>query len=202
MQAICDLWDVELEIDDMKFDSIIASVQTGKADVGASGMTITEKRLKNVSFTYTYTKATQVVIVKEDSDIQSIEDLAGKKVGTQLGTTGSIYASDDESIASVNDYVTGMEAVLALTQNKVDAVIIDNEPAKVFVSKNEGLRIIDEAYTDEDYALAIAKENTELLNAVNEALSYLDGNGTLDAIIEKYIPTEKDESKESVESAE
>lgn len=201
MQAIADLWDVELEISNMDFKAVITAIQTNKADVGASGMTVTEERLENVNFTYTYAKATQVIIVKEDAGIVSVADLEGKKVGVQLGTTGEIYASDDETLASVDSYATGMEAVLALTQGKVDAVIIDNEPAKVFITKNEGLKIIDEAYTDEDYAMAIAKDNTELVDAINEALTVLDENGTLDAIIEKYIPSETEDSSEAVESS-
>ncbi|HAN20259.1 MAG: ABC transporter substrate-binding protein [Clostridiales bacterium GWF2_36_10] len=192
MQAVADLWEVELEITDMKFDSIITSVQTGKADVGMAGMTITEERLENVNFTFTYANATQVIIVKEDSDITDVVSLAGKKVGVQLGTTGDIYASGDESIASVSQYNTGLEAVLALTQDKIDAVIIDNEPAKVFVEKNEGLKIIDEKYTEEQYAIAIAKDNAELVDAINAALTLLDENGTLQAIIDKYIPAETD----------
>jgi ABC-type amino acid transport substrate-binding protein len=188
MQAIADLWNVKLEVSDMKFDSVIAAVATGKADVGASGLTITEERLESVNFTDTYTQATQVIIVKEDSEVKSVDDLAGKKVGVQLGTTGDTYASDDDAIKDgVQRFNTGIDAVLALTQGKIDAVIIDNEPAKVFVKQNKGLKIIEEKYEDEFYAFAAAKDNKELINALNEALAVLDSNGTLDKIINKYI---------------
>lgn len=191
MQAIADLWSVKLEVSDMKFDSVIAAVATGKADVGAAGLTITEERLESVSFTDTYTKATQVVIVKNDSDIKAVSDLAGKKVDVQLGTTGDTYASDDDSIKDgVQRFNSGIDAVLALTQGKIDAVLIDNEPAKVFVKQNEGLKIIDEEYTDEDYAFAVAKDNKELVDAVNAALAVLDSNGKLDEIVNKYIKAE------------
>ena len=188
MQAIADLWNVELEVSDMKFDAVITAVATGKADVGAAGLTITEERLESVNFTDTYTQATQVIIVKEDSDIQTIDDLAGKKVGVQLGTTGDIYASDDDAIKDgVECFNSGIDAVLALVQGKIDAVLIDNEPAKAFVKQNEGLKIIDEKYTDEAYAFATAKEDKDLVNALNEALAVLDSNGKLDEIVNKYI---------------
>lgn len=188
MQAIADLWNVKLEVSDMKFDAVITAVATGKADVGASGLTITEERLESVNFTDTYTQATQVIIVKEDSDIKTLDDLAGKKVGVQLGTTGDSYASDDDAIKDgVERFNTGIDAVLALTQGKIDAVLIDNEPAKAFVKQNEGLKIIDEKYTDEFYAFATAKEDKDLINALNEALAVLDANGKLDEIVNKYI---------------
>lgn len=193
MQAVADLWDVELDVQDMKFDSILAAIQTGKADVGMAGMTINEERLESVNFSHTYAKATQVIIVKEDSDIKTSADLAGKKVGVQTGTTGAYYAEYDEkdgNIGSVERYNSGLDAVVALTKDKVDAVIIDKEPAKIFVEQNEGIKLIDESYTDEQYAIAIAKENTEIRDAVNKALETLDGNGTLKKITDKYIKAE------------
>jgi polar amino acid transport system substrate-binding protein len=131
MQEIAKLWNVELEINNMIFDSVITSVATGKADVGASGLTITEERLKSVNFTDTYTQAKQVIIVKENSNIKTVNDLAGKKIGVQLTTTGDIYASSDDAIKNgVQRFEIGIDAVLALTQGKIDAVIIDNEPLR------------------------------------------------------------------------
>ncbi len=192
MQAIADLWEVELVIDNMEFSSILGSIQTGKADVGVAGMTVTEVRLESVNFSHTYAKAKQVIIVTEDSAIAKVDDLEGATVGVQLGTTGDVYAEDDEAIAKVEKYNNGVDAVMALTQGKVDAVIIDNEPAKVFVEQIEGIKIIDEEYTDEDYAIAINKDNIALRDAINEALVILDENGTLADIIEKYIPTDSE----------
>ena len=184
--AIAEKLGMELKIEDMAFDSIIPAVTAGKADIGVAGMTVTEDRLESVNFSDTYATATQVVIVKEDSDITGPDDLSGKTVGVQLGTTGDIYASDIED-ATVEQYNKGFEAVQALTQGKIDAVIIDGEPAKEFVKEAEGLKILDEAFTEEEYAIAIAKDNTDLEEKINDALGELKDSGKLDEIIAKYI---------------
>ncbi len=180
---------MDFKIEDMAFDSIIPAVDSGKADIGVAGMTVTESRLKNVNFSDTYAKATQVVIVKEGSAIAGPDDLTGKKVGVQLGTTGDIYASDIKD-AEVEQYNKGFEAVQALTQEKIDAVVIDGEPAKEFVKDAEGLKILDEAFTEEEYAIAIAKDNEDLLEKVNGALKSLKESGKLDEIVAKYIKSD------------
>ncbi len=185
-QAIADELGRKLVIEDMAFDSVITSVYTGKADMGAAGLTITEDRLKNINFSTPYATAAQVIIVAEDSEIASPDDLIGKTIGVQLGTTGDIYAEDIED-ATLERYNKGFEAVQALLQGKIDAVIIDNEPAKVYVAQNEGLKIVDEAFTYEEYAIAIAKNNTDLLNEVNAAIAKLKESGKLDEIVNKYI---------------
>jgi len=190
MEVICKEIGMTLQIDDMEFDSIIPAVQSGKADVGAAGMTITEDRLQTIDFSHSYTTAKQVIIVSEGSSITSPDDLEGKIVGVQLGTTGDLYMTwdyEDEGLATVDRYNKGNEAVLALTQGKVDAVVIDNEPAKVFVSQNEGLTILETEYVIEEYALAISKDKPELLEKVNNALVKLQDNGTIQKIIDKYI---------------
>lgn len=188
-KAVADDMGLELVIEDMAFDSIIAAIQSGKADIGVAGMTVSEDRLASVNFSDPYTTAAQVVIVKEGSAIASPADLTGKKVGVQLGTTGDIYAGDIED-ASVERFNKGFEAVQSLLQDKIDAVIIDREPAKVFISENEGLIILDEEYTIEDYAIAISKDNTELLEKVNASLAKLKESGRLQEIIDKYITAE------------
>ena len=188
-QAIADDLGLELVIEDMAFDSLIAAVQSGKADMVLAGMTVREDRLENVNFSDPYTLTAQVVIVKDGYAIASPADLAGKKVGVQLGTTGDIYAEDIENV-TVERFNKGFEAVQSLLQDKVDAVIIDREPAKVFVSENEGLIILDEEYTIEEYAIAIAKENTELLEQVNASLAKLKDSGKIGSIINKYITAE------------
>lgn len=180
---------MELVIEDMAFDSIIPAVQSGKADIGLAGMTVTEDRLENVNFTDTYATATQVIIVAEGSAIQTADDLVGKTIGVQLGTTGDIYASEVEG-ATIEQYNKGFEAVQALSQGKVDAVIIDVEPAKEFVKEVAGLTILDEEFALEEYAAAIAKENEELLEAVNGALEKIKDSGKLDEIVAKYISAE------------
>ena len=179
---------MELEIVDTEFDSIIAGVQSGKFSMGMAGMTVTEKRMESVNFSDTYAKGVQVIIVKEDSTIAGPEDLGDVMIGVQQSTTGHIYASDDYGEDHVTAFKTGNDAVQALVADKVSAVIIDNEPAKSYVASNPGLKILDTAYAEEDYAICVAKENTELLDKINTALAELTKDGTIDAIITKYIP--------------
>ncbi|WP_097002982.1 basic amino acid ABC transporter substrate-binding protein [Lacrimispora amygdalina] len=188
-KAIADKMGMELEIQDMAFDSLIPAVQSGKADFTAAGMTVNEDRKKNVDFTDTYAQAAQVIIVKEGSEIKTPADLDGKKIGVQTGTTGDIYAGDIKD-AEINRYNKGMEAVMALTQGKIDAVVIDREPAKVFVKENAGLKILDEAFTEEEYAIAVKKGNTELLDKMNAAIKELKDSGELQKIVDKYITAE------------
>ena len=187
--AVAEELGMDFQIVDMAFASIIPAVDSGKADIGVAGMTVTEDRLQNVNFSDTYATATQVVIVKEGSAIAGPDDLTGKKVGVQLGTTGDIYASDIKD-AQVEQYNKGFEAVQALTQEKIDAVVIDGEPAKEFVRDAEGLKILDEAFTEEEYAIAIAKDNEELLEKINGALAALKESGKLDEIVAKYIKSD------------
>lgn len=191
-RAIGEEMGMEVKIEDMAFDSIIPAVTSGKADFGTAGMTVTEDRKKNVDFTDTYATATQVIIVKEGSDIAGPDDLTGKKIGVQLGTTGDIYADDIED-AKVERYNKGFEAVQALTQDKIDAVVIDGEPAKEFVAEADGLKILDEAFTEEEYAIAVAKDNDDLLKKMNEALASLKESGKIDEIVAKYISADKAE---------
>ena len=189
-EAIAAELGAELEIVDMEFDSIITSVKQGEVDFGMAGMTVTDERKVDVDFTSSYATGVQVVIVKEDSDITDLDGLADKMIGVQLGTTGDIYATDDYGSDHVTQYGKGADAVIALKGGDVDAVIIDNEPAKAFVAENEGLRILDTEYAIEDYAIAIAKDNTELLDKINAALETLTANGKIDEIIAKYIKAE------------
>lgn len=187
---IADKLGMELEIEDIEFDSIVPGVQQGKYDMGMAGMTVNDERLEKVNFTSSYAKGVQVVIVKEDSDITSIDDLEGKTIGAQQGTTGAIYAADDYGSDNVTTYASGNLAVEGLKTGKVDCVIIDNEPAKAYVKANTGLKILDTEYANEDYAIAIAKDNTELMEKVNTALEELIANGELQKIVDKYIPAE------------
>ena len=189
-QAIADKLGLELKIEDMEFDSIITAVQTGKADMGLAGMTVTEERLQTINFSDTYATGIQSVIVKEDSDIQSLDDLTGKKIGVQLSTTGDIYATDDYGAENIDRFPKGADAILALTRGKIDAVIIDNQPALNFVESNEGLRILDTDYVEEEYAACISKDNEALLEAVNGALEELKADGTIQSILDKYIVAE------------
>ena len=186
-KAIADKMGLELKIEDMEFDSIITAVSTGKADLGLAGMTVTPDRQKNFEFSDTYANGVQVIIVKEDSTIAKPDDLKGKKIGVQLSTTGDLTATDEFGKDSVVQYHKGNDAVMALTQGQVDAVIIDNEPAKSYVEANKGLKILDTEFLNEDYAACISKDNAGLTKAVNKALAELKADGTLQKIVDKYI---------------
>ena len=195
--AVAERMGLELVIEDIEFDSIIAGVQTGKYDIGLAGMTVTEDRLESVNFSTPYATGIQSIIVAEGSPITSIDDLLEGDyiVGVQSGTTGDIYMSSSPEDGGVGEdrvdrYSKGNDAVLALMQGKVDAVVIDNQPALAFVDANEGLTILETPYTVEDYAMAIAKENTALLEQVNAILAELEEDGTLQEIIDRYITAE------------
>ena len=189
--AIAEKLGMKLEIVDMEFDSIITAVNEGSVDFGMAGMTITPDRLKEVDFSISYANGKQVIIVKEDSPITAADDLfaegAAYKVGVQLGTTGDIYATGDFGSENVTTYSNGNEAVLALLGGSVDCVIIDNEPAKALVAANAGLKILETEYTNEDYAICVKKGNSELLAKIDQAIKDLTADGTIDAIIAKYI---------------
>lgn len=188
----------ELVITDMEFDSLIPAVQSGKADFAMAGMTVTEERQLMVDFSDSYASGKQVVIVKADSAITSVDDLfaegAMHTIGVQLATTGDLYCTWDLEEASpakavVNRYPSGNEAVMALAAGKIDCVVIDNEPAKAYVAANEGLKILETEYVTENYAAAFAKKS-ELVAKFNAALKELTDDGTIAAIIGKYIKAE------------
>lgn len=189
-QAIADKLGLQLEIVDMDFSSLVPAVQSGKIDISAAGMTVSEERLKNVDFTDSYSTGVQVIIVPEGSDIQSVDDLQGKLIGVQDSTTGHIYCADDFGDENVIPYNNGAMAVQALKDGKVDCVVIDQQPAKSFVEANEGLKILDTEYVTEDYAIAISKDNTALKDAINAAMAELKDDGTIQSILDKYIKAE------------
>ena len=187
---------LELVVDDMDFSSVLTSVQGGKADIAMAGLTVTPDRQKNVDFTDSYATGVQVVIVPEDSDIKTIDDLAkDKMIGTQEGTTGFIYCSDTPENGGVGEdhviaYTNGATAIQALLAGKVNAVVIDSQPAKEFVAANDGLKILETEFVSEDYAIGVSKDNPELLEAVNNALKELIEDGTVQEILDKYIKAE------------
>ena len=185
-QAIADKLGLELQIDDMDFDAALLSVQQGKADIAMAGVTVTDERKAVMDFSDSYATGIQSIIVPNDSDIASPDDLAGKKIGTQRGTTGYIYCSDDFGDENVVAYDDGLTAVQALNNGQVDAVVIDNAPAQEFVAANPGLKVLDTSYAEEDYAIGMAK-GSALEDAVNKALEELKADGTLQAIVDKYI---------------
>ena len=187
---------LELVVDDMDFSSVLTAVQGGKADIAMAGLTVTPDRQKNVDFTDSYATGVQVVIVPEDSDIKTIDDLAkDKMIGTQEGTTGFIYCSDTPENGGFGEdhviaYTNGATAIQALLAGKVNAVVIDSQPAKEFVAANDGLKILETEFVSEDYAIGVSKDNPELLEAVNNALKELIEDGTVQEILDKYIKAE------------
>ena len=189
-QAIADKLGLELQIDDMDFDAALLSVQQGKADIVMAGVTVTDERKAVMDFSDSYATGIQSIIVPEGSDIASPDDLAGKKIGTQRGTTGYIYCTDDFGEDSVVAYDSGLTAVQALNNGQVDAVVIDNAPAKEYVAANPGLKVLETSYAEEDYAIGMNKDNTALVEAVNAALEELKADGTLQSIVDKYITAE------------
>lgn len=193
-QAIADKLGLTLQIEDMDFNTIVAAIQNGKYDIGMAGLTVNEDRSAVVDFTDSYATGIQAILVPEDSPITSVDDLLNNigtyKIGVQLSTTGDIYACDDFGSENVEEYTKGADAVLALTTGKIDAVIIDKEPAKSFAAANTGLKLLDTDYTVEDYAIIVQKGNSALKDAINKALAALKEDGTIQAIIDKYITTD------------
>lgn len=185
-----------LVVDDMEFSSVITSVQSGKEDMAMAGLTVSEERKQNVDFTDSYATGVQVIIVTDDSPVATVDDLANVSlIGCQEGTTGYIYCSDTVENGGYGEdhvvaYPNGATAVQALLDGKVDAVVIDNEPAKAYVAANEGIHILETEYVTEDYAIGVNKENPALREAINTALNELIADGTVQEIIDKYISAE------------
>ena len=188
--AIADKLGMELEITDMAFDSLIPALQSDTIDIVLAGMTVDPERAESVNFTDSYATGVQVIIVPEDSDIASPDDLEGKNIGVQTGTTGDLYCTEQYGQEYVKQFDNGPLAVAALLNGQIDCVVIDNEPAKNYVAANQGLKILETAYANEEYAAAIAKDNTELYDQVNTAIQELKADGPIESIIEKYIPAE------------
>ena len=180
---------LELDILDMDFDSALLAVQQGKSDIVMAGVTVNEDRLLVMDFTDSYATGVQVVIVKEGSDV-TMDNMGEGLIGTQRGTTGNIYCTDDYGEEHVVAYDDGFTAVQALMNGQVDCVVIDNAPAQEFVKNNAGLTILDTEYAVEDYAIGLNKGNTALLDAINGALAELISDGTVQSIVDKYIPAE------------
>lgn len=186
-QAVADKLGMKLEIINMEFESLIPALSADQIDIVFAGMTVDPERAEQVDFTISYATGIQAIIVPEDSTIATVEDLKDKKVGVQTGTTGDMYCTDDLGEDHVQRFESGVVATQALVNGQIDAVVIDNEPAKAYVEANQGLKILDTEYTVEDYAAAVKKGNTELLDQVNKALEELKADGTLDQIIANYI---------------
>lgn len=189
--AIAEKLGLELVVDDMDFDAALLAVQQNKSDIVMAGVSVTEDRLLVMNFSDSYATGIQSVIVKEGSDV-NMDNLGDYMIGCQRGTTGYIYASDTPENGGYGEdhviaYDNGASAVQALMNGQVDCVIIDNAPAAEYVSANAGLTMLPGAWVEESYAIGMNKDNAKLLEAVNKALSELTADGTVQAIIDKYI---------------
>ena len=187
--AIAGKLGLELVVDDMDFDAALLAVQQNKSDIVMAGVTVTEDRQLIMNFSDSYATGVQVVIVKEGSDV-TLDNLGEKMIGTQRGTTGYIYTSGDYGDDHVTAYDNGASAVQALLNGQVDCVVIDSAPAEAFVAANAGLTILDTEYVTENYAIGVNKDNTALLDAINQALAELTADGTVQSIVDKYITAE------------
>ena len=181
----------ELKVIDMSFDGLIAALQAGSIDFIASGMTATEERRKNVDFSQAYYSSKQVIIVRSDSTgISSVKDLAGKSIGVQAGTTGEIYASKDVENSKVKSFKTGIDASLALKNSAIDSIILDELPAKEIVRRNPDLKIIDDDFFTDEYAIAVKKGNTELLDSINKTIQTIKENGNYQKLLDAFMPVD------------
>lgn len=180
----------ELKIEDMAFDSLIMALNSDKIDFIAAGMTATDARRTQVDFSDSYFKSKQMIIVKADNTaISTVEDLAGKKVAVQLGTTGDLAVSSTEGITDVAQFPTGTQAIMDLKNGKVDAVVIDAEPAKRMTEGQSDLKLLDAPFVEEEYAIAVKKGQDDLLKAINETLADIKADGSYDEIYAKYFGT-------------
>lgn len=189
IQALAEEMGTQVEIQDMKFASVLAGLENGKIDVGISGITASDERKKSMDFTDSYAKSVQKVLVAKGGSVNAVEDLTGKKIGVQLGTTGAILAMDEFGEENVSQFDKYGDAVLSLTSGKIDAIILDAQPAEKYAEGSEGkLEVLETPYVEEEYAIAVAKDNKELVDALNKALATLKEKGTIDEILNKYIP--------------
>lgn len=188
-KAIAEKLGLELEILDVDFDAALLAVQQGKSDIVMAGVTVNDDRKLVMNFSNTYATGKQVIIVAEGSDV-TIDNLGEKMIGTQRATTGYIYASDDYGEDHVTAYDNGATAVQALKNGQVNCVIIDNAPAQEYVKANPGLKILETEYVIEDYAIGVDKNNAQLLDAINAALTELTNDGAIQSILDKYITAE------------
>lgn len=199
IKAIGEYMGAEVKLHDMDFNTIIASIQSGKVDGGAAGFTVTEERKKSVDFTDSFAKTSQVVIVRKDTDIKEVDDLNNDKaIGTQLGTIGDTLAKDDFGEENVNSFNKVPDAILSLKSKKIDAVILDKHSAENFISANADLGLIDTPYLEEEYAIAVSKDKPELLASMNEAIAALKESGEIDKIMDKYQGSEETEEASGI----
>lgn len=180
----------KLVIEDMAFDSLIMALNSDKIDFVAAGMTATDERKTQVDFSDTYFHSKQMIIVKADNTtIHTADDLVGKKVGVQLGTTGDLFVSGTEGV-EVTQFPTGTAAVMDLKNGQLDAVVIDAEPAKKMIEGQADVKVLDAPFIEEEYAIAVKKGDKELLEGINSTLKEIEENGTYDKLYAQFFAAE------------
>lgn len=190
----------KLKVVDMNFDGLIAALQSGSIDFIAAGMTATEERRKNVVFSEPYYLSKQTIIVKaSDKTVASVNDLKGKVVGVQAGTTGELFATEEIEGLNVKSFKTGIDAALALKNGAIEAIIIDELPAQEIVRRNVELKLVDDDFYTDEYAIAVKKGNTELLNSINKTIEKIKADGTYQKLIDAYMPLDGDVKIVSIE---
>ena len=186
---------VDVEIQDMEFDSLVASIGS-KIDIAIAGMTVTNERQKAVDFSNSYYDAVQCVLIPKDSKIANHDDLKGKKIGSQMGTTGDSLSENikkEYHTTTISTYDKAIDAVNDLVNGRLDAVILDKNPATVFAKQYETIEVLngsDFGFQTEHYAIALPKKDEKLAGKVNDALEKIKENGTFDELVKKYIETE------------
>lgn len=187
-QAIAAKVGLPLKVEDMKFDSLLPALSAGKVDLVLAGMTITPERVRNVDFSSPYYKATQVVLLPAGGFIpETKDDLKGKAIAVQLGTTGDGVAAEIAGQENVRQFTSAMDAVVELMNGKVDCVVIDEQPALQFAKKNPELMLVRLAFDDEYYGVAVKKGNAALLAQVNQALAEIAADGRQDQFVERWM---------------
>ena len=190
----------KLKVVDMNFDGLIAALQSGSIDFIAAGMTATEERRKNVDFSEPYYLSKQTIIVRvDDNKVISVNDLKGKVVGVQAGTTGELFATEEIEGLNVKSFKTGIDAALALKNGAIEAIIIDELPAKEIVRRNVELKLVEDDFYTDEYAIAVKKGNTELLNSINKTIEKIKADGTYQKLIDAYMPLDGDVKIVSIE---
>ncbi|MDX8335854.1 MULTISPECIES: basic amino acid ABC transporter substrate-binding protein [Cetobacterium] len=187
LKSIAQKLDMEVVIKDMAFDGLIPALETNKVDVVISGMTVTDERKLAVNFSNPYYTANQVIVLKDDNNsIKNFDDLNGKLVGVMLGFTGDVLVSEMKDVKN-KKYNATYAAIMELQNNKIDAIVLDSETALNYVKNNKGLKLAETKGQPEEYAIAISKKNTELLDKINQALKELKEDGTYQTLLEKYM---------------
>lgn len=186
-QIIADKLNVKLVVEDMNFNSLIDAINKNKIDLIISAMTITPERQSKVNFSNPYYTSNQAIMVMDKNEnIKAIEDLKSKKIGIQTGTTGEQIASKIEGV-EIFKYNTALAAIMDMKSTNIDAIVYDLEACKKFKENNPSIKIIDAQFDKEQYGIAVRKDDTELLNLINEVLEEIKANGQYEQLIKKYF---------------